>query len=52
MSWIEVMPNGDSRAHWRTDDGKRHTKRFHYADDAEALLADLKNTVDQDEEGR
>lgn len=51
MSWIEVMPNGGSRAHWRTGDGRRHTKRFHYANDAEAFLANL-NIIDQDEEVR
>ena len=52
MSWIEVMPNNDSRAVWRTADGKRHTRRFHYFDDAKAFLADLANTDDQGEEGR
>lgn len=52
MSWIEVMPNGDSRAPWRASHGKRHTRRFYYAEDAEAFLADLKNTVDQGEKDR
>ena len=52
MSWMEVMPSGTSRVHWRTDDGKRYTRRFYYADDAEAFLADLKNLTAQDEEGR
>lgn len=48
MSWIEVMPNGDSRACWRTTDGKRHTKRFHYAENADTFLQGQA----QDEEGR
>ena len=49
MSWIEVMPSGTSRVHWRTDDGKRRTRRFYYVDDAEAFLADL-NTIDHGQE--
>ncbi|MFE3461326.1 hypothetical protein ACFXKD_27595 [Nocardiopsis aegyptia] len=51
MGWTQILPSGDTRASYRDPDGRRVSRRFYYADDADAWLDHVGQEQRPDGEG-